>query len=94
MKTFIFYDITNNKIRKKIVSLLLDYSFQRIQFSVFLGEKLDSGKEKEFLIKIKKIISSKDIFYLFNINDKNFNKFYIYNNIKKRRENNSSFLIY
>lgn len=94
MKTFIFYDITNDKIREKIVSLLFDYSFQRIQFSVFLGKKLDYEKEKELLVKVKKILSFKDSFYLFNINDKNFKKFYTYNSIKESRKNNSSFLIY
>lgn len=95
MKTFIFYDITDDKIRDKIVSLLFDYNFQRIQFSVFLGEKLSEKAEKKLLKKADFLLSNcNDAFYLFNISDKNFNKFNILSTIEKDSFINSSFFIY
>lgn len=37
MNILIFYDIIDDRVRKKLVNLLLDFSFIRIQRSVFLG---------------------------------------------------------
>lgn len=38
MKLLICYDIIKNNTRNNIVNLLFDFGFQRLQFSVFLGE--------------------------------------------------------
>ena len=35
--TYVIYDIANDRIRKKIADVCLDYGLQRIQYSAFLG---------------------------------------------------------
>lgn len=58
MKVLILYDISNNKIRNKIVKLLIDMGLTRVQLSVFLGEtsceKLDEFmKETSSFVNLK-----------------------------------------
>ena len=38
MTTYIIYDITSDRIRRKIADACLDYGLQRVQYSAFLGE--------------------------------------------------------
>ena len=38
MQTYVIYDIVNDRIRKKVADICLDYGLHRIQFSAFLGD--------------------------------------------------------
>jgi len=42
----IAYDISDNRARKKIADLLIQYGFERIQLSVFIGHILPYKKEE------------------------------------------------
>lgn len=73
MKIMIAYDIKKNKIRNGVIDILLDYSFIRIQKSVFIGEA-DKNKLKKILYLLRDTINRKeDSLYIFNICDKDFN---------------------
>ena len=47
MLYLIIYDITTDSIRTKIAKMLIEASFERLQFSVFLG--LDNPKKNNVL---------------------------------------------
>lgn len=51
MKYLISYDIEDNKKRKKISDFLIEYSFIRIQKSVFIGD-ISEKKQQELSNKI------------------------------------------
>lgn len=73
MKILVFYDIIENKIRNRIINLLFDFGFQRIQFSTFLGD-LSEEKLKKLYLSAKEIINEdRDSMYIFNICEKDFN---------------------
>ncbi len=38
MHTYVIYDIVDDRIRKKIADVCLDYGLKRIQYSAFLGD--------------------------------------------------------
>lgn len=38
MHTYVIYDIVEDRIRKKIADVCLDYGLKRIQYSAFLGD--------------------------------------------------------
>lgn len=62
---FIFYDISNNRIREKVINMLLDYSFIRVQYSVFLGEISKKTLQNILQPRLNSIISKEDsLFFL------------------------------
>jgi CRISPR-associated protein Cas2 len=38
MQTYVVYDIVEDKVRKRIADVCLDYGLQRVQYSAFLGD--------------------------------------------------------
>lgn len=55
MYTYVIYDIVDDRIRKKIADVCLDYGLKRIQYSAFLGDinttrrrALDAKLTREF----------------------------------------------
>ena len=94
MKILVFYDIIENKTRNKIIRYLFNLGFQRIQFSVFLGD-ISKKKFKNLSLNINKIIDSKkDSVYIFNLCEKDFNKCVFLGKIINKEFFNSSFLIF
>ncbi|MGB4705070.1 MAG: CRISPR-associated endonuclease Cas2 [Candidatus Saccharicenans sp.] len=57
LKTFVIYDIEDDKIRHRISETCKDYGLERIQHSAFLG-KLNNNKREELFLKLSNIIKS------------------------------------
>lgn len=94
MKILIFYDIIENKTRNHIIDLLFDFNFQRIQFSVFLGE-ISKKKLKKLFNNINQIINSnEDSLYIFNLCEKDFNNCLFLGKIINKQFFNDNFLIF
>lgn len=55
MKTFVIYDISEDKIRKKIFETCKDYGLQHVQYSTFFGE-LNHNRRQEIIGRLKKIL--------------------------------------
>jgi|JI6StandDraft_1071083.scaffolds.fasta_scaffold159058_1 CRISPR-associated endonuclease Cas2 len=51
------YDIEKDRLRTKLADKLLEYGFERIQFSVFLGTLRENRKE-ELLEWVEKLLES------------------------------------
>ena len=94
MKVFVFYDIQEDKKRRKVIDRLVEYGFVRVQFSVFLGE-IESKK----LEKLKKKMEKTEVFenpansiLYFPICEKDFDNAYfidkkrLYKGIKERNQ--------
>lgn len=74
MKVIIAYDIIDNKIRNKIIEILLEVGLIRIQKSIFFGE-INEQKIKKIVKKIQDIIDKeKDSVYFFKMCEKDFTK--------------------
>ncbi|MGI6092430.1 MAG: CRISPR-associated endonuclease Cas2 [Veillonellaceae bacterium] len=58
MKTYIIYDIEEDKLRTKIFETCKDYGLQHAQYSTFVGE-LNHNRREEIYLKIKKLIGRK-----------------------------------
>ena len=58
MKCLLVYDIPDDRKRGKIADVCLDYGLDRIQFSAFSGDILNTYQE-ELMLKIKKILGKK-----------------------------------
>ncbi|MDY6934028.1 MAG: CRISPR-associated endonuclease Cas2 [Spirochaetota bacterium] len=67
---FVIYDITSNKIRKKVFEACEDFGLLSVQFSAFFGF-LDSTKKKELLHRIKTIIGKEEGNFIFIPLEKN-----------------------
>jgi CRISPR-associated protein Cas2 len=52
MVTLFVYDITNDRIRTKIVQICQDYGLKRIQYSAFLGS-LSPNLQEELWLKCR-----------------------------------------
>ncbi len=57
------YDITENKIREKVIIVLEKYGMDRIQKSLFCGS-LNSQRLKDLTEELKRIINNKNSLYL------------------------------
>ena len=65
MLTWVIYDITENKIRNRIVKLCKDYGLYRVQKSVFIGD-LNKNLIDSIILESKEIIDeSTDSTYIF-----------------------------
>ncbi|MGF6907599.1 CRISPR-associated endonuclease Cas2 [Fusobacterium sp. PH5-44] len=72
MKMIVTYDIITNKIRNRIIHLLHDNNFRRMQFSLFVGD-ISEKKYKILVEKAEKIIDNKnDSLYFFSICEEDF----------------------
>jgi CRISPR-associated protein Cas2 len=58
MYTLIVYDITNNRIRKRVADACLDYGMQRIQKSAFLGD-MNRNRQDELMVRLSKELGDK-----------------------------------
>lgn len=59
MNTLVIYDITEDKIRKKVSEVCKDYGLSRIQWSAFFG-KLNSNMREELYLKLIKTLKNND----------------------------------
>lgn len=74
MKIVIAYDIIETKTRNKIIEILFDFGFERVQNSIFIGE-INKKKLKKIINLSEKLINRKeDSLYFFNLNKEEFNK--------------------
>lgn len=55
MKTFVIYDIEEDKIRNKILTACKDYGLAHVQFSTFFGE-LNHNRREELKMRLKKTL--------------------------------------
>lgn len=68
------YDITDDKVRRKIVKLCKTYGLYRVQKSVFLG-KMESHLVDEFCLQSEDCIDLNiDSVYIFPLCEKDFKK--------------------
>lgn len=74
MLTWVIYDITDDKIRRKIIKECKNTGLYRVQKSVFLGEIEDNDFD-ELKIKIEDIVNlDEDSVYIFPMSKKELNK--------------------
>ncbi len=67
MLVWAIYDISNNKIRNKIVKICKNYGLYRVQKSVFLGD-IDKNNIDELELQSRNIIDDKtDSVYIFQM---------------------------
>lgn len=72
MLTWFIYDITNDKVRSKIVKIAREYGLYRVQKSVFCGN-VNKNKLDEIILESKSIINMKeDSVYIFPMCEKDF----------------------
>jgi len=72
MLIWCIYDISNNKVRNKIVKLSKEYGLYRVQKSVFLGE-INNNNLDEFQLKCAELIDEEtDSVYIFPLCKKDF----------------------
>lgn len=57
MKTFVIYDIVEDKIRTKIFETCKDYGLNHVQYSTFFGE-LNHNRRQEITGKLKRIMKN------------------------------------
>lgn len=55
MHVLVFFDITSNKIRKKMNDVCLDYGLERTQFSAFVGD-IVAPQQRELMLKLKRLL--------------------------------------
>ncbi len=52
MRTFVIYDVSEDKIRNKVADVCLDYGLERIQYSTFRGD-LTNNRRQELAMKLQ-----------------------------------------
>ncbi len=70
---YVIYDISNDKIRKKISDKCLSYGLLRIQKSVFAGS-LNKNRIDELRVFCENIIEENDKVYIIEVCEKCFGK--------------------
>lgn len=74
MKVIIAYDIIENKIRNRVIEILLEEGLLRIQKSVFFGD-VDEKKIKRLVKRVEENIDKeRDSLYFFKLCEKDFSK--------------------
>lgn len=56
MQTLVVYDITSNRIRKRVGDACLDFGMERIQKSAFLGD-LNKNRQEELMKRIERSLA-------------------------------------
>ena len=94
MKVIIAYDIIENKVRNRVIEILLEEGLMRIQKSVFFGEVNDK-KIKRLVKNIEGVINKEiDSMYFFKLCEKDFSKInYFGKNIEFHFFNRDFFMI-
>lgn len=59
MKTLAMYDIHREKIRRRVIEILKDYGFYRIQFSIFAGD-IDKKERDLIIMEVNKIMKKNE----------------------------------
>lgn len=59
MRTFVIYDIEEDKIRNKILEACKDYGLAHVQYSTFFGE-LNHNRREELKMRLKKTLGRKN----------------------------------
>lgn len=74
MKVFVVYDVTENKIRDRVIKILRNFGFLRVQKSVFLGDI--PFESIDFIeLKMNEIINFfNDSVYIFPVSKKEYEK--------------------
>ena len=74
MKVWVMYDITENKIRNKVIRYCKNAGLYRVQKSIFLGD-IDKNRIDELYLQCDEIIDMEsDSLYIFPMSDDNFKK--------------------
>ena len=72
--TWVIYDITDNKIRRKVIKECKNIGLYRVQKSVFLGDIEDNDFD-ELKLKMEEIVNlNEDSVYVFPMSKKELNK--------------------
>ena len=72
MLVWVVYDITEDKIRKKVSDSCKDYGLYRVQKSVFLGE-LNANKRESLALQCEELIDTGvDSVYIFPMDEQSF----------------------
>lgn len=58
VKTFVIYDVEEDKLRSRIFEVCKDYGLLHAQYSTFFGE-LNHNRREEIFLRIKKLIGNK-----------------------------------
>lgn len=85
MNYLVCYDITDNKLRKKIADRLFYYGLSRVQLSVFIGYVNDThftSMHDEIMEKMNTENKTDDSIIFLRINYTNLQKMIIFGNIK------------
>lgn len=59
MKTFVIYDIVENRIRNKVFNACKDYGLTHIQYSAFFGE-MNHNRREQLYQRLKKTLGRKE----------------------------------
>ncbi|GAB6181344.1 hypothetical protein JCM14036_26630 [Desulfotomaculum defluvii] len=59
IKTFVIYDIEEDKIRNKVLEVCRDYGLAHVQYSTFFGE-LNHNRREEMKLRLKRILGRKN----------------------------------
>lgn len=59
MKTFVVYDIVEDRVRNKVFQACKDYGLTHIQYSAFFGE-LNHNRREELYRRLKRTIGKKE----------------------------------
>jgi len=57
LKTFVIYDIEEDKLRSRIFETCKDYGLYHAQYSTFVGD-LNHNRREEIFMKLRKLIGS------------------------------------
>lgn len=63
MKTFVIYDIEDDRARTKVATACLDYGLMRVQFSTFFGD-LSRNRQEELVQRITRLVGKKPAYVL------------------------------
>ena len=74
MLTWVVYDISSNKTRKKVADRCLDYGLYRVQKSVFLGDLEVNRVDEVALFSRELIDTERDSVYIFPMCREDFGK--------------------
>lgn len=58
VKTFVIYDIEEDKLRNRVFETCKDYGLRHAQYSTFFGE-LNHNRREEIYLRIRKLIGKK-----------------------------------
>lgn len=90
MKILIFYDIIETNIRNKVIDILFDSGFERVQFSVISKKKKKRLTEKLY----SSIDKDRDSLYIFNLCEVDFKNCLFLGKIINKQFFNNDFIVF